>query len=345
VEEEPPTLASPDDTGLWQTHVVSPLPAVPFEVLDGVTGFDIGTAGLRAFNAVYLIPGSEPALIESGSAADAAELIGALASAGVGPADLAHLIVTHIHLDHAGGAGDLLRAFPRATVWVHERGAPHLVDPTRLLASTARTYGADRMRAFYGATRPVAADRLRTIVDGQRVALGERRLRVIYSPGHASHHVALLDDVSGAVFTGEAVGSHLPWADAYRPALPPPEVDVEQALASIERIRGFAPSALITTHFGIIQDAQEGCDRASGRIRSWSDAVRSALVRDPDATDEDLRAMLVRLAGSEFLTDAGRPIDLERYDAIGSIGMNATGLARYWRKRWEREAESRPARA
>ncbi len=187
------------------------------------------------------------------------------------------------------------------------------------------------------------ADRIRTVADGDRVSLGSRHVRVVHTPGHASHHVAFFDETSGAVFTGEAVGSHLPWADAYRPALPPPEVDVELALASVERIRGLAPAALITTHFGLIPDAEEGCARAAERIRSWSDVARTTLERDPRASDEDLRARLVRLAEAEFLQDAGRPIDLERYDAIGSIGMNASGLARYWRKRWDREAKGRPA--
>src|SRR4029077_7133097 len=134
-------------------------------------------------------------------------------------------------------AGELLRRFPRATVWVHERGAPHLVDPTRLLASTARTYGEERRRRYYGATLPCPADRLRVVVDGEEIDLGDRRLDVLHTPGHASHHVALHESVGGAMFTGEAVGPPLPWADCYRPALPPPEADVELALGSIRRMR------------------------------------------------------------------------------------------------------------
>jgi glyoxylase-like metal-dependent hydrolase (beta-lactamase superfamily II) len=321
---------------------VSGLVAEPFDVAEEIVGFDVGTAGLRSFNAVYLIPGPEPALIETASAADAAAIVDALSAAGIGPTDLRHLIVTHIHLDHAGGAGVLAEVFPRAIVWVHERGARHLADPTRLVASTERTYGAARASAYYGTTRPVPAERLRSIDDGAVVPLGGRRLAVVYTPGHASHHVALHDDATGAVFTGEAVGSHLPWADAYRPALPPPEVDVELALSSIRRIAELLPSSLITTHFGVIADPQEGCERAADRIRSWSDAVRAALTQEPDLSAEDLRSMLVELASTEFLADAGRPIDLERYDAIGSIGMNAAGLARYWRKRWERESSVDP---
>src|SRR5881397_492490 len=202
-------------------------------------------AGQRELNAVYLIGDGEPCLVEAGPGADGPVVVRALEALGIGPADLAHIVVTHIHVDHAGGAGALLARFPGARVWVHERGAPHLVDPSRLVASTARTYGEDRMRAFYGETLPCPGDRIAVVTDGDRIVIGERTLEVLHTPGHASHHVALLDPTSGAMFTGEAIGSHLPWADCYRPALPPPEVDVERALDSIERIRAMTPTMLL----------------------------------------------------------------------------------------------------
>jgi glyoxylase-like metal-dependent hydrolase (beta-lactamase superfamily II) len=191
------------------------------------------------------------------------------------------------------------------------------------------------MLAFFGTTRPVDPDRIRTVVDGDVVPLGGRGLEVLHTPGHASHHVALADTTTGAVFTGEAIGSHLPWVDVYRPALPPPEVDVEQALASVDRIRERA-SHLLTSHFGPIADAAAGCDRASARIRSWSETVRR-VSRDTDDVDR-IAATLREQAAEEHLEDAGVPIDLARYDALGSIRMNAAGLERYWRKRREREA-------
>jgi len=165
---------------------------------------------------------------------------------------------------------------------------------------------------------------------------------VLYTPGHASHHVALHDDQTGAVFTGEAIGSHLPWVDCYRPALPPPEVDVEAALASIDAIRARGASILMTSHFGPVENADEGCGRAAARIVAWSDAVRRRLDTDPDAGIDDLTEMLRGVAAADHLADAGVPIDLDRYDAIGSIRMNAAGLARYWRKRREAEAVADP---
>jgi glyoxylase-like metal-dependent hydrolase (beta-lactamase superfamily II) len=309
------------------------------EVADGIVLIDTRMAGLDEFNAVYLLTGSEPTLVETGPAADTPVVLAALAQLGLAADDLAHMVVTHIHLDHAGGAGTLLPRFPRADVWVHERGAAHLADPTRLVASTARTYGEERMRSLFGDTEPVGRERIHAVSGGARISLGDRTLDVLHAPGHAAHHVALHDDATGAIFTGEAIGSHLPWADCYRPALPPPEVDVEAALASIEAIRARHATSLMTSHFGPVGEPDDGCERAAARIAEWSDAVRRRLDTRPDADTDELSRMLGDVAARDHLADAGIPIDLERYDAIGSIRMNAAGLARYWRKRREAEAD------
>ena len=305
---------------------------------DGITAIDTVMASERELNAVYLVEASEPALIEAGPGADHDRITTALDRLGVAGDSLAHIVVTHIHMDHAGGVGALLQRYPHATVWVHEIGARHLVDPDRLVTSTARTYGENRMHALYGTMVPSPPDRVRSVTAGERIVLGDRSVAVVHTPGHASHHVALHDDRSGSMWTGEAIGSYLPWADCYRPALPPPEVDVERALASIAAMKARRPTALLTSHFGPVPDANEAFDRAADRIRAWSSAVRSALVQRLDQSDEELRTLLEGLARREFEADAHRQIDLGRYDALGSIKMNAQGLARYWRKRWEREA-------
>jgi len=305
---------------------------------DGITAIDTVMASERELNAVYLVESSEPALIEAGPGADHGRIVAALDRLGVEPNALAHIVVTHIHMDHAGGVGALLERYPRATVWVHEVGARHLVDPERLVASTARTYGSDRMHALYGTMVPSAPDRVRGVTAGERITLGDRALTVVYTPGHASHHVALHDDRSGSMWTGEAIGSYLPWADSYRPALPPPEVDVERALGSIAAMRSRRPTALLTSHYGPVPDPDDAFDRASDRILAWCATVETALQREPGMSDDALRAILEVLARREFEADAHQPIDLERYDALGSIRMNAQGLARYWRKRWERDA-------
>jgi glyoxylase-like metal-dependent hydrolase (beta-lactamase superfamily II) len=306
-------------------------------VADGVTMVDTVMTGEPDFNAVYVLDGDEPALVETGPGADLPLVLEALEVLGVGSDDLAHVVVTHIHLDHAGGAGAIAERFPGATIWAHDRGAPHLADPARLVASTARTYGDERMRAFFGETIPVPAGRLRSVQDADTISLGSRALEVLHTPGHASHHVALHDTRSGALFTGEAIGSYLPWGPAFRPALPPPEVDVEAAVASIDRMRRRRPSALLTSHFGPVPDVDDAFDAATDRIHAWSDTVRATLERDAGAEVGEVAAALGALAAAEFERETGRAIDLARYDAIGSIRMNATGLSRYWRKRWERE--------
>lgn len=307
-------------------------------VADGITMVDTLMTGEPELNAVYVLDGDEPCLIETGPGADLPLVLEALGELGIGDDDLAHIVVTHIHLDHAGACGALAERFARATVWVHERGAPHLADPTRLVSSTARTYGAERMISFFGETLPVDPDRLQAVNDADTIALGNRELSVVHTPGHASHHVALHDSRSGALFTGEAIGSHLPWGPTYRPALPPPEVDIERAIASIDRIRSRHASLLLTSHFGPVPDAAQACDVAIEQIGSWSGTVRRRLEREPYAGDNAVAADLRDLAAAEFQRATGRPIDMARYDAIGSIRMNATGLSRYWRKRWEREA-------
>jgi glyoxylase-like metal-dependent hydrolase (beta-lactamase superfamily II) len=305
----------------------------PVSVADGISMIDTHMVGQRELNAVYVIAAAEPTMIETGPGADRARVEAALERVGIGPQDLAHVVVTHIHIDHAGGAGALLDRFTGATVWVHEIGAPHLADPSRLVASTARTYGEQRMRAFYGDTLPVPEDRVRSVTHGTRIELGDRALSVLHTPGHASHHVALLDDTSGAMFTGEAIGSHLPWARCFRPALPPPEVDVEAAEASIRRMRERGPAVLLTSHFGPVEP-EEGFRRGAERIRSWADTVRARLEADPTIEADDLVQDLTDQARDEYERDSGLPFDLARYDAIGSIRMNAEGLTRYWRKRW-----------
>jgi glyoxylase-like metal-dependent hydrolase (beta-lactamase superfamily II) len=254
---------------------------------------------------------------------------------GVGATDLAHIVVTHIHVDHAGGAGALLRDYPRSTLWVHERGARHLVDPTRLIASTERTYGAERMHRLYGTTLPCPEGRIRTVGDDDRIPLGPRTLRVVHTPGHASHHIALFDEAIGSLFTGEAIGSYLPWGPAFRPALPPPEVDVEAASSTIDRLEATRPTTLLTSHFGPVPDVEEAFDRARSGLAAWSGAAERVLRAAPDADDDPIESALREVAQAGFADEAGRPLGAEagRYDVLGSIRMNAQGLGRYWRAR------------
>jgi glyoxylase-like metal-dependent hydrolase (beta-lactamase superfamily II) len=247
-------------------------------------------------------------------------------------------VVTHIHLDHAGGAGTIAERFPAATVWVHERGAKHLADPSRLWASAAQVYGGeDRLSEMFGPMEPIDSGRIRSVAEGDTIGLGDRVLDVMYTPGHASHHVSLVDGESGALFTGDALGIHFPDVGVLRPATPPPDIDVEAAVDSIERIRARAESALMFSHFGPVREVDELCGVAADRIRVWAGIVRDAMDRTDDL--DRIAEILASATASEFdqagVSEEGR----ERYEVLSSTRTNAAGLVRYWTKRRDREGD------
>jgi glyoxylase-like metal-dependent hydrolase (beta-lactamase superfamily II) len=305
-----------------------------FEAATGLTGIDTRMAGKTKVTSAYLVAAREPTLIETGPTRSVSAVLGGLQALGMGAEDLAHIVVTHIHLDHAGGAGTLASHFPRATVWVHERGAPHLAEPTKLVASATRVYGEERLRDLFGPVDPVAGERLRSIGEGDVVPMGDRRLEVMYTPGHASHHVSLVDSLTGALFTGDALGIHLPDVRVLRPATPPPDIDVEAGVESIERIRKRAETFLMFSHFGPVRETEELCSIAASRLRRWATIVREAM----DQTDDIDRITQILSDGtaSEF-DEAPEGADLERYEVLSGMKMNASGLVRYWKKREERE--------
>src|SRR5215217_402522 len=206
---------------------LAPVDAVTFDVQPGITAIDTFYGGRERYTAAYLLRADRPTLVETGPTTSVEPVVAGLERLGVGRDDLANIFVTHIHLDHAGGVGRLRERFPGATVYVHERGAPHLADPTRLVASATRLYGETQMRSLFGPVDPVPSDYLVALADGDRLNLGGRELLVDFTPGHASHQVALTDSTTGAVFTGDALGVHVPDLPVLRPATPPPDVDVE----------------------------------------------------------------------------------------------------------------------
>lgn len=309
-----------------------------FEAAPGITAIDTRMFERENVTSAYLVTGPRPALVETGSATVAEEVREGLRSLGVGPHDLAHIVVTHVHLDHAGGAGTLAPHFPSATIWVHERGAPHLADPTRLAASAARIYGEEELRRLFGPIEPVPADRLRSLTDMDVVDLGDGRgLTALYTPGHASHHVALLDSATGGAFVGDALGVFLPDVRILRPATPPPEFDLERAIQSIERIRGVDPSRILFSHFGPVTEVEHVTTLAIKRLERWTRVVEEAL----ETTDDHARVAELLRQGTSMETnpadaDEERSAGVsERYELLSSYDMNAMGIIRYLRKREE----------
>lgn len=301
-----------------------------FDAAEGVSGIDTAMFGRARLTSAYLVDAEEPALVETGPTTSVASVREGLEALGIGRDDLAHIVVTHIHLDHAGGAGALAPHFPSATVWVHERGAPHLAEPDRLVASAARIYGEQRLRELFGAVHPVPAERLRAMTDGDHVDLGGRELGVLYTPGHAGHHVALLDSRSRGVFVGDALGVFLPDVGVLRPATPPPEFDLELAVASVERIRDVEPSMILFSHFGPSPDVAELCERSIDRLRRWTAAVEEAM-----AESDRLPDIVARLQAATASLDVAEAGDDEavRYEFLSSYEMNAMGILRYLQRR------------
>lgn len=291
------------------------------EEAPGVTRIDHGWGG-PGFIASYLVAdGDALALVEAGPASTRDALLAGIRAAGHDPAALTHVLLTHVHLDHAAGAGQLARLAPRAVVHVHPRGAPHLADPSRLLASASRLYG-DRMDALWGTMLPVDPGRIRTLDDGGSVRVGGRTLAALETPGHAAHHLAFHDPDAGLVFTGDVGGIRLDGARHVRPPTPPPEVDTPAWRSSIDRIRAARARMLLPTHFGGVTDVEWHLDDLAARLADWT--RRAAAQPDPRA----LAAELGRAADAELLAATGDAQLVRRYAASIPYDMMAAGLLR-----------------
>lgn len=308
--------------------------APTFEAAPGIRGIDTLMCGREKATSAYLVEAEELALVETGPTTSVPAVLDGLAALGVGPDDLAHIIVTHIHLDHAGGAGALLPHFPRATVWVHERGAPHLADPTRLVASAARIYGERSLHMLFGPVEAIPPERLRSLRDGDVVSLGNRTIEAIYTPGHAGHHVCLMDDATQGVFVGDALGVFLPDARILRPATPPPEFDLQLAVESIARVADRKPSRLLFSHFGPADEVTDLSRLATQRIKRWAEIVDQALEHTQDLME--VVRILKERTSDEMNPDAEAVQD--RYEVLSSYEMNAMGLMRFLSKSREEEA-------
>jgi len=294
---------------------------------DEVFHIDTRMGGYEGITSGYLIRSSRPCLVETGTARSAAEVIGALAALGVGPEDLATIVVTHIHLDHAGGVGDIAAAFPHAEVVVQEKGARHLVDPTKLLASAHRVFG-DAMDRLFGDLRPVAAERIRSIgAEGSVDLGGGRMLEAFHNPGHASHHVGLLDTQSGDLYTGDAAGVYVPETAEVRPSTPPPDFDLELTLSSLARMRDARPDRLLFSHFGPVTDVLDTLDRSREELLIWVDMVRTAHQTAPDL---DHAIAMVRQRDRELHPHFHEDPERERkFEELSSVSANVVGITRW----------------
>jgi glyoxylase-like metal-dependent hydrolase (beta-lactamase superfamily II) len=304
------------------------------EIAPGVLQIDTLLGGWHQVTAGYLVTGDAPVLVETGSQTSVPHLLAALDELGVAPGDLAGVAVTHIHLDHAGGVGDVAAAFPEATVYVHQRGARHLVDPAKLVNSAAMVYG-DLLDSLYGRLTPTPAERVHVLEDGEELPVSPNRtLTVVDSPGHAKHHLALHDSDSGLLFAGDAVGVRLPDVGILRPATPPPDFDLDQALTSLRRFAERRPAGIALAHYGLVPDPQAILEEAESTLRRWAEVAEAAWREDRDIAEALSAAFGPDLDGTD-------PAQREKLETLNGIHSNAAGFRRWLETRGGHTHETR----
>jgi glyoxylase-like metal-dependent hydrolase (beta-lactamase superfamily II) len=292
-----------------------------------VHSIDTLMSGYSGITAGYLIASERPCLVETGTAKSAVAVRTALESLGIGAHDLATIAVTHIHLDHAGGVGDLAAAYPNAEIVVHQRGARHLAEPAKLMDSARRVFG-DLMDTVFGELRPTDAARIRAVDDIGEIDLGGgRRLTTYYSPGHAQHHVGLLDSLSGDLYVGDAAGIFIPETGAIRPSTPPPDFDLGTALRSLRHFADLAPQRLLFSHFGPVSEVGSSLEEAAEELQIWVDAVRETRA---DALDLDHAVTMLRERTAERYGRLYTDPELDhKFEVLNSTAANITGINRW----------------
>ncbi len=280
----------------------------------------IGTGVIRTPGGAWLVdPGPSTALggLEKG-----------LAALGLSLADVRGLLLTHIHLDHAGASGTIVRDHPDVRVFVHERGAPHVADPSRLLESAGRLY-VGTLERLWGEVAPVPPGNIHVLTGGEHLDLDGRRIEVAYTPGHASHHVSYLDTHTGFAFAGDTGGVRLAPAPYLVPPTPPPDINLPAWDASLARLRDWKARRLFVTHFGGVDDPAAHLEQLESSLSSFADLVHTFL-EQPGSDDERMNRFVERVAAD--LKRAMPEEEAARYQLAVPLQHCWLGLARYWRK-------------
>ena len=293
---------------------------------------DLNWAGHRQSIASALLRSeNNVALIDPGPASTLSTLREQLAGHGLDVSDLGAILLTHIHLDHAGATGTLVRENPRLKVYVHTRGVAHMIDPSKLLRSASRLYGND-MESLFGEFLPVPPSNLHSLEGGELISLGPRQLQVLYTPGHASHHVTYFDLSDGTAFVGDTAGISINGHHFILPATPPPDISIELWDASLDAIAGLHPQRLFLTHFSFSNNPAVHIASYRERLHRWRDLSASILDRNLDESASTHRfAKEIAAEAAQFLS----PDEISLYVFNGALHLSWLGLARYHRKRAE----------
>ncbi|MFW6265480.1 MAG: MBL fold metallo-hydrolase [Halanaeroarchaeum sp.] len=282
---------------------------------------DTGMYDTPEYGAVYIVDADRPAVVDTGIGTHWERVTAAIESVGIDPMDLEVIAPTHVHLDHAGGAGFLAEAAPNAEVYVHEIGAPHLVDPTRLVEGTKAAVG--EQWQFYTDPKPVPEDRITELTDGDVVDLGDRELEALHAPGHAPHQVVFHEAADGAVYTADAAGIWVPERERIRETSPPPNFDLELVLDDVQTIADLDPEVLLYPHFGPVDDPQAALEEYETVIVEWVDAVEERLA----ALDDEDAVVEYFVENNEMAETWGT------LKANAETGMNVRGVLRYLKSR------------
>jgi len=297
----------------------------------GLDYVDLNFLGFPEIIATAVLHGSAGvALIDPGPSTTLEGLKQSLRRKGISLDDVRQILLTHIHLDHAGATGSLVRENPGIEVFVHERGAPHMIEPSKLLASAGRLYGAD-MDRLWGDFLPVPANRVRILKGEESITAGGRELEVAYTPGHASHHVTYFDPSSRVAFVGDTAGIRGQDRDYIMPPTPPPDIDLDAWRVSEDRILSWDPDTLFLTHFGPFHGARIHFQEMTQRLDAWSRIVRR-LLADGSLDDEQRLQAFMNEALLDLKRKVGEP-EAERYSRAGRLDYSWQGLSRYWKKK------------
>jgi glyoxylase-like metal-dependent hydrolase (beta-lactamase superfamily II) len=299
----------------------------------GLSYLDLQFLGVPRIVATVVLHGpGGVALIDPGPSSTLPVLRAELDRAGIRISDVRALVLTHIHLDHAGGSGTLVRENPALRVYVHENGAPHIIDPERLVASAARLWE-DDMDRLWGDVRPVPQDAVVVLRGEERISVGGRDLDVAYTPGHASHHVSYFSDESRIAFVGDTAGIRRRPGGFVLPPTPPPDIDIEAWHRSLQRLGQWRADTLFATHFGPSSPAGAHLTEMADHLEIVAALARASLARPgEDADREAWFTDAVRRELRRRMTES----EAEAYEVAGRFDLNWRGLARYWRKRQTR---------
>jgi glyoxylase-like metal-dependent hydrolase (beta-lactamase superfamily II) len=298
------------------------------ELGEGRLLLDLDFRDTEGLVAAYLLPTEEGwTLIETGPTTCRSALLAGLRAAGVTAEEVRRVLVTHIHLDHAGGVGALAEALPRAQFYAHELGVMHLVDPTRLISSARRAWGA-AADPLWGTIVPVPAARIQPLHGGERFPLLGGELEVIATPGHAKHHLAFFDTRLRGLFTGDGAGVRLERSSHLRPAIPPPDLDLDLLFSSLATMQHRDPKFVLYSHFGPSPDGPADLARYRAIVLDWKDVALGAARENPDP-----EFIARRLEAHDAVTleaEGVAPSEAGRESLVSGYDLAAKGLLRYF---------------